>query len=197
MSRLNGAWHTYPVQVEEEAFRGHGGVEAQLGVGAEGFHAFAEGEEDADAVHQRRLADRLGAERAIGVVLRLQELHGHVVGHEVDVRGLVGGQGVGEAAPFGVPTAGLPWSSRPMPWASPPLHLAAVHGGIDGAAEVVDDLHLVDGVGAAQAVDGDLEHGAAVDVVGKRAAVLALLVVVDARAWCSSRARIGACARGR
>ena len=61
------------------------------------------------------------------------------------------------------------------------LHLAAVHGGIDGAAEVVDDLHLVDGIGAAQAVDGDLEHGGAVHVVGERVAALALLVVVDAR----------------
>ena len=63
----------------------------------------------------------------------------------------------------------------------PALHLAAVHGGIDGAAEVVDDLHLVDGVGAAQAVDGHLEHGGAVHVIGERVAALALLVVVDAR----------------
>ena len=43
-------------------------------------------------------------------------------------------------------------------------------------------LHLVDGVGAAQAIDGHLEHGGAVDVVGELMAALALLVVVDA--WC-------------
>ena len=61
------------------------------------------------------------------------------------------------------------------------LDLAAIHGGIDGAAEVVNDLHLVDGVGAAQAIDRHLEYGGAVDVIGERVAVLALLVVVDAR----------------
>ena len=64
----------------------------------------------------------------------------------------------------------------------PAFHLAAVDGGIDGTAEVVDHLHLVDGIGAAQAVDGYLEHGGAVDVVSERVTVLALLVVVDARA---------------
>ena len=67
-----------------------------------------------------------------------------------------------------------------MPCAKPTFHLAAVDGGIDGTAEVVDDLHLVDGIGAAQAVDGDLEHGGAVHVVGERVTALALLIVVDA-----------------
>ena len=82
-----------PMQRHQHLFRCVRRVEGQFFFGRKRLDSLAQGKEQADAVHERRLAYGLDTEWAGRIVLIFQERDFQVIGHKSDVGHLVSRQG--------------------------------------------------------------------------------------------------------